>query len=83
MIRLSRANIPIDSQFKLYITTELPSPEFPSEVSVYSNLINFTISRQALEAQLLSIIAVHKLEAVEREFVDLKKKAFDCITRLD
>jgi dynein heavy chain len=62
MIRLGRSTVPIDPEFRLYITTELPHPVFPSEVAVHANLINFTITKQGFEAQLLSVIVAEKLE---------------------
>jgi dynein heavy chain len=82
-INLQRANVPIDANFRLYITTEVANPQFPAEVSVFGNFINFGITKNGLEAQLLSIIVKDKLAAVEKEFVEIKKKAFDNFVRLD
>ena len=52
---------PIDSNFKLFITTEEANPIFPSEVSVFGNFINFSITKAGLEAQLLNITVNEKL----------------------
>lgn len=82
-IKLQGASEEIDANFKLYVTTEYQSPMFPSEIAVYSNFINFTITKEGLEAQLLSVIVIEKLYSIEREFIDLKTQALDCIMRLD
>ena len=75
--------VPIDPEFRLYITTEHAYPVFTPEVAVYTNLINFSITKQALEAQLLSKIVMERADSVEREFLQLKVKAHDCAMRLD
>ena len=74
--------IPIHPEFKIYITSELKSPKFPPEISVFTNQINFSVTHEGLEAQLLSIIVDNKIQKLEKKFEQIKVKALECITRL-
>jgi dynein heavy chain, axonemal len=53
--------IPIHKDFKLYITSELKNPRFSPDIAVYANFINFSVTQEGLEAQLLSQIVGHKI----------------------
>jgi len=53
--------------FKLYITTKLPRPHFSPEVSVMVTLLNFRVTREGLEDQMLSIIVQMEEPAKEQQ----------------
>ena len=55
-IHLQGDFVDIDENFKLYITTEINNPIFSPEVAVFANFINFAVTQEGLEAQLLSVI---------------------------
>ena len=52
-LRIGETEIEYDSKFKLYITTKLPNPHYLPEISIKVSLINFTVTMQGLEEQLL------------------------------
>merc|ERR1719313_1452851 len=47
--------IPYHPDFKFYMTSKLPNPHYAPEVSVKVTILNFTITQEGLEDQLLGI----------------------------
>lgn len=82
MAQIGPDYIAIDPNFKLFITTQLSNPVFPHEIQVNVNLVNFTITRASLEAQLLSLVVQEAMDVVEAQFVDLKLKTGQNMIRL-
>ena len=60
----------IDPAFKMYITSGSKCPEFGAEISLLANLINFNVTMEAFEAQILSII----MQELESD-VEIKQKS--------
>ena len=54
VIKLGDQTIPFHGDFKFYLTTILPNPHYYPEVSVKVALLNFTITPDGLEEQLLN-----------------------------
>ena len=54
VIKLGDQTIPFHEDFKFYLTTILPNPHYYPEVSVKVALLNFTITPDGLEEQLLN-----------------------------
>ncbi len=80
LIKLSK-NVPYNENFRLIMTTKLPNPHFPPEAQVKVSLLNFTITQQGLEAQMLGAVVnkeAPELEATKSKLVtenaDLKLK---------
>lgn len=48
--------VDIDSNFRLFITTEMKSPHFGPDISVMCNFVNFYVTLEGLEEQMLSIV---------------------------
>ena len=46
--------------FRFYITTKLSSPHFAPEVCVKVNMLNFMVTEEGLEDQMLSIVVKHE-----------------------
>ena len=74
-LRIQGIQVAIDPDFRIYLTTELECPRFEPEVAVHANFINFCITQDALEAQLLSAVVSEKMSKVEKKFVSTKVKA--------
>lgn len=53
----------IDPNFKMYVTSIVSNPDFGSELSLMANFVNFNVTIEAFEAQILSLI----LQEQERE----------------
>ena len=67
MLKLGDKAVEYNPDFRLYITTNLPSPHYTPEISTKVVLINFTITPDGLTDQLLGI-------TVETELPDLEKQ---------
>ena len=55
-IRLGDSTVEYSPDFKFYITTKLPNPHYLPEVAVKVTLLNFMITPNGLEDQLLGIV---------------------------
>ncbi len=67
MIRLGESTVPYNDQFKFFMTTKLPNPHYAPEVCVKVTLLNFAITMQGLEAQLLGSVIKLELPEVEEK----------------
>ena len=56
MIRLGENVIEYNNDFRFYITTKLRNPHYLPEVATKVSLLNFMITREGLEDQLLGIV---------------------------
>ncbi|KAJ1563200.1 Dynein heavy chain 6, axonemal [Cladochytrium tenue] len=65
MIKLGDTLVEYDRNFKLYITTKLPNPHYLPEICIKVTIINFTVTPQGLEGQLLADVV--KIERPELE----------------
>jgi dynein heavy chain len=66
-IRLGDSIIEYSSDFKLYITTKLRNPHYLPELSTKVTLVNFMITPEGLEDQLLGIVAAKEKPELEEE----------------
>ena len=73
MIRLGDNVIPYHPDFRFYITTKLSNPHYRPEVAVKVTLLNFTITPEGLEEQLLGI-------TVEKERPELAEMKSQLVT---
>jgi dynein heavy chain len=65
MIRLGENNVPYNDSFRFFMTTKLPNPHYAPEVCVKVTLLNFAITMQGLEDQLLGAAIKVELPEVE------------------
>ena len=61
----------IDPAFKMYITSVHKNPDFGADLSLLANFINFSVTIEAFEAQILALI----LTELETE-QDAKQKIY-------
>jgi dynein heavy chain len=64
-IKFGEKSIPYDDNFKLILTTKIQNPHFLPEVCIKLTVINFSITFEGLEEQML--VDVIKVEAPEVE----------------
>jgi dynein heavy chain len=53
LIRLGDSDIEYDSNFKFYMTTKLSNPHYLPEICIKVTIINFSVTKQGLEDQIL------------------------------
>lgn len=66
-IHFGGKDITYDDHFKLFITTKLPNPHYLPEVCIKLTIINFTVTFEGLEEQMLVDVVIHEDPQVERE----------------
>lgn len=49
------------SRFRLYVSTEIDNPYFPPFIYSFVTMINFTVTFQGFQDQLLSIVLSHEV----------------------
>ncbi|KAI8807084.1 dynein heavy chain and region D6 of dynein motor-domain-containing protein [Cladochytrium replicatum] len=81
-IRLGDSVIEYSESFKLYITTKLRNPHYFPEISVKVSLLNFMITPEGLEDQLLGIVVAKERPELEEEKTQLILQSADNKKRL-
>nr|KAF6399683.1 dynein axonemal heavy chain 14 [Molossus molossus] len=80
-IRVDDNEIEYNAQFRLYISTEISNPHFPPSVYNFLTMINFTVTFQGLQDQLLSTILTHEVPHLENQrFQLLESISLDAMT---
>ena len=66
-INFGDKDIPYDPRFRLYLTCKHPNPHFLPEICIMLNVINFAVTFEALEEQLLVEVILKEKPEVEEE----------------
>ncbi|KAK3261578.1 hypothetical protein CYMTET_29517 [Cymbomonas tetramitiformis] len=66
-IRLGDATVEYSSEFRFYITTKLRNPHYPPELCTKVTLLNFMITIEGLEDQLLGLVVAKERPDLEEE----------------
>lgn len=56
-----------DKNFRLFITTKLPNPKYLPEIFIKVTVINFTVTFEGLEEQLLADVVRLEREEIETQ----------------
>ncbi|GAB1601341.1 dynein heavy chain 12, axonemal-like isoform X2 [Argonauta hians] len=67
MIRLGENNIEYSNEFRFYITTKLRNPHYLPEIATKVSLLNFMITPEGLEDQLLEIVVAKERPELAEE----------------
>ena len=70
-IRLGENVIEYSEDFKLYITTKLRNPHYLPEVATKVTLVNFMITPEGLEDQLLGIVVAKERLVIQHIFINV------------
>ncbi|KAJ3039074.1 Dynein heavy chain 7, axonemal [Rhizophlyctis rosea] len=81
-IKLGDAVVEYSETFRLYITTKLRNPHYLPELSVKVSLLNFMITPEGLEDQLLGIVVTKERPELEEEKTQLILQSADNKKRL-
>lgn len=66
-INFGERPIMYDRKFKLFITTKLPNPHFLPEICIKLTVVNFTVTFDGLEEQLLVDVVINECPEVEKK----------------
>ena len=66
-LRIGDTDLDYDNRFKLYMTTKMSNPHYLPEVSIKVGLINFTVTMEGLEEQLLGDVVRREEPKIEAE----------------
>jgi dynein heavy chain len=71
MIRLGDSTVEYSPNFKLFLTTKLPNPHYSPEICVQVTLLNFMVTPDGLQDQMLGILVSKEEPEVEKKRVNL------------
>uniref|UniRef100_A0A671XQT1 Dynein axonemal heavy chain 2 n=1 Tax=Sparus aurata TaxID=8175 RepID=A0A671XQT1_SPAAU len=71
LLMLGDKEVEYNPEFRLYITTKLSNPHYTPEISTKTNIVNFAIKEQGLEAQLLGIVVCKERPELEAQMDSL------------
>lgn len=70
-IRLGDNNVDFDENFKFFLTTKMPNPHYLPEICIKVTLINFTVTFDGLQQQLLGDVVIAEKPEIERKKSEL------------
>lgn len=65
MIKVGDTDVEFDPNFKLFIQTKTPNPNFLPDIFIRTTVINFTVTELGLEEQLLGDVVKKEMPEVE------------------
>ncbi|XP_028393421.1 dynein heavy chain 6, axonemal-like isoform X2 [Dendronephthya gigantea] len=71
VMKINETEVEYNSNFKLFLATSLVNPQFFSEVFNQVTVINFTVTFEGLQDQLLSKVVYEERPELERKFFNL------------
>jgi dynein heavy chain, axonemal len=71
MIKLGDDTIPYNDTFRFFMTTKLANPHYAPEVQVKVSLLNFTITINGLEEQLLNVVVGEEMPDLAQQKANL------------
>jgi len=74
VVKLGDKEIVLNASFRLFMQTKLSNPHYPPEIQAETTIINFTVTEDGLEDQLLFLV-------VKLERPDLARKKAELITQ--
>jgi len=77
LIRLGDTDVDYSPDFRFYVTSKLANPHYSPEISVKVTIVNFTVTLQGLEDQLLVQVVAHERPELEEEKNQLVVKIAD------
>ena len=66
-IRLGESNVDFDEHFKLFMTTKMPNPHYIPEICIKVTLINFTVTFDGLQQQMLGDVVIAEKPEIEEK----------------
>jgi dynein heavy chain len=57
LLKIGDAEVEYDPRFRLFLQTKLSNPHYKPEVAAQTTLVNFCVTEQGLENQLLALVS--------------------------
>eukprot|EP00930_Biecheleria_cincta_P008311 TRINITY_DN10972_c0_g5_i1.p1 TRINITY_DN10972_c0_g5~~TRINITY_DN10972_c0_g5_i1.p1 ORF type:complete len:3933 (-),score=932.09 TRINITY_DN10972_c0_g5_i1:47-11569(-) len=73
VIKLGDKNVSYDDKFRFFMTTTLPNPHYSPETQVKVTLLNFAITPEGLQDQMLGIVVAKEQPEMEEKKQELVK----------
>ena len=70
-IKFGDKEVEYDNRFRLILQTKLANPHYPPEIQAQTTLINFTVTQEGLEDQLLADVVIHERPDLEKTKAEL------------
>eukprot|EP00770_Monocercomonoides_exilis_P008083 MONOS_8041.1-p1 / transcript=MONOS_8041.1 / gene=MONOS_8041 / organism=Monocercomonoides_exilis_PA203 / gene_product=dynein haevy chain 9, inner dynein arm 5 / transcript_product=dynein haevy chain 9, inner dynein arm 5 / location=Mono_scaffold00292:32264-47119(-) / protein_length=4951 / sequence_SO=supercontig / SO=protein_coding / is_pseudo=false len=67
IIRIGDQDVDYNTRFRLFITTKIANPKFLPEMFMNTTIINFAVTQDGLEEQLLGTVVSHEKAEIEEE----------------
>ena len=71
VMKLGESVIPYNNSFRFWMTTKLANPHYSPEIQVKVSLLNFTITLDGLEEQLLGVVVAEELPELAQQKANL------------
>ena len=71
IVRLGDSDLEFDENFRMYFTTKLQNPHYLPEIFIRVTVINFTVTSEGLQEQLLGEVVKKEMPEVEMVRKDL------------
>ena len=76
-INFSDKDINYDYNFKLFITSKLPNPHYLPKIWIKLTIINFSVTFEGLEEQMLVDVVIHEIPEKARDTLVLNLAALE------
>jgi dynein heavy chain len=73
-VKIGDKEVDVSTEFRLYLTTKLPNPDYTPEISTKAMIVNFAVKMSGLEAQLLDTVVKHERPDLAKQKSDLVVK---------
>ena len=70
-IKLGDKEVDWDDSFKLYMTSKLPNPHYTPEVFGRTSVLNYSVTEDGLQAQLLNVVVGYETPELEQQRIEL------------
>lgn len=74
VVKIGDKEVDVSTEFRLYLTTKLPNPNYSPEISTKAMIVNFAVKMSGLEAQLLDTVVKHERPDLAKQKSDLVVK---------
>jgi len=77
-VNFNKSQIKVDKNFNLFIVTQLPKPHYLPEICVSLTLVNFTVTEEGLQDQMLNFLVEKEdptLNSLRKQCIDTKNQS--------